>query len=97
MGAGALLRRGRLGCETSGIDRRDHHGEGDSGVAIVEHCPMRRVQVRPLLNAAWAKRGHLTVHDALYPALAEHLGATLVTTDLRLSRSPQLGVPVITA
>ncbi len=60
-------------------------------------APLRRVQVRPLLNAAWAKRGHLTVYDALYVALAEHLGATLVTTDLRLSRSPQLGVPVITA
>ena len=58
-------------------------------------APLHRVQVRPLLEEAWSKRGHLTVYDALYVVLAQHLNATLVTSDLRLARSPQLSVPVI--
>lgn len=55
-----------------------------------------RVQVRPMLAEAWERRGHLTVADALYIVLAERLGATLVTGDLRLARSPGLAVPTIT-
>lgn len=41
----------------------------------------------PLLERAWALRGQLTAYDALYVALAEALGATLVTTDRRLARA----------
>ncbi|MDQ3106629.1 MAG: hypothetical protein M3Q68_02360, partial [Actinomycetota bacterium] len=37
--------------------------------------------MRPLLASAWAKRGHLTIADALYVVLAEQLSATLVTAD----------------
>ena len=37
----------------------------------------------------------MTVADALYVALAEHLGATLVTADIRLAGAPSLGVPTI--
>lgn len=48
-----------------------------------------------MLDEAWSKRGHLTVYDALYVGLAEHLNATLVTGDLRLARSPQLNVTLI--
>lgn len=58
--------------------------------------PIRRVQVRPLLADAWASRGNLTVHDALYVVLASHLGASLVTSDVRLANAPNLGVPTIT-
>lgn len=58
-------------------------------------APLHRVQTRPLLEEAWSKRGHLTVYDALYIVLAEHLHPTLVTSDLRLARSPQLSVTVI--
>lgn len=57
---------------------------------------LRRVQVRPLLASAWAKRGHLTIGDALYVVLGEQLGATLVTADLNLARSPGLAVQTIT-
>ena len=60
-------------------------------------APLHRVQIRPLLEEAWSNRGHLTVYDALYVVLAEHLGATLVTSDLRLARSPQPSVSVIVA
>jgi predicted nucleic acid-binding protein len=38
----------------------------------------------------WELRDNLTVCDASYVALAELLGATLVTTDARLSRAPQI-------
>lgn len=57
---------------------------------------LHRVQVRPLMDAAWAKRGHLTFPDALYVVLAEQLEAALVTADLNLARSPNLPVPTIT-
>ncbi|MPY95009.1 MAG: PIN domain-containing protein [Acidimicrobiia bacterium] len=58
-------------------------------------APLRRVQVRPLLPEAWAKRANLTVADALYLVLAEHLGAGLVTADLKLANAPILGVSMI--
>lgn len=57
---------------------------------------VHRAQVRPLLAEAWTRRGHLTIADALYVVLAEHLEATLVTADLNLARSPGLRVPTIT-
>lgn len=59
--------------------------------------PLRRVQVRPLLPDAWAKRANLTVADGLYVALAEHLQASLVTSDLKLVNAPTLTVPTIHA
>jgi predicted nucleic acid-binding protein len=48
------------------------------------------------MGAAWNRRGHLTIGDALYVALAEQVGATLVTSDMKLARSPGLEVPTIT-
>jgi len=42
---------------------------------------------RPFVQRAWDLRGQLTPYDALYVALAEALGATLVTTDRRLARA----------
>jgi len=38
----------------------------------------------------------VTVADSLYVVMARHLGADLVTTDLKLANSPTLGVPTIT-
>ncbi|HVF73978.1 MAG TPA: type II toxin-antitoxin system VapC family toxin [Acidimicrobiales bacterium] len=57
-------------------------------------APVRRVQVRALLADAWFRRRNLTIADGVYVALADHLGATLVTTDLRLANAP--GLPVVT-
>lgn len=64
--------------------------------AKLRRAQLRRAQLRPLLMAAWNRRGHLTVTDALYVVLAEQLGATLVTADGNLARSPGLKVPTIT-
>ena len=58
-------------------------------------APLERVQVRPLLAGAWSKRANLTVADALYVVLAEHLDATLATTDVRLARTPGLSIATL--
>jgi predicted nucleic acid-binding protein len=57
---------------------------------------VHRVQVLPLLDEAWRRRGHLTIGDALYVVLAEELDAVLVTGDVKLAGSPGLPVPTIT-
>lgn len=54
-----------------------------------------RAAIRPLLADAWTKRHNLTIADALYVVLAEHLGASLVTSDLNLANAPTLTVPTI--
>lgn len=51
----------------------------------------------PLLERVWAVRHNLTAYDALYVALAEALGAPLVTTDRRLAAAPGHGARVIVA
>jgi predicted nucleic acid-binding protein len=42
----------------------------------------------PLIERVWELRDNLSAYDALYVALAEALGAPLVTTDRRLARAP---------
>ena len=50
--------------------------------------PLRRVSHRALLPRCWSLRENLTIYDAAYVALAEQLGVSLVTGDVRLSRAP---------
>lgn len=57
-----------------------------TALASLDAAPLRRVQVRPLLPEAWAKRSNMTIADGLYVVLAEHLGADLVTADVKLAR-----------
>jgi predicted nucleic acid-binding protein len=59
-------------------------------------APLRRVSVRPLIAEAWAMRHNLTIADALYVVVAQHVGAPLVTADLKLARAPALPVATIT-
>jgi len=47
-----------------------------------------------LVTRCWELRDNFTAYDASYIAVAEMLGATLVTTDTRLSRAPQMTCPV---
>jgi predicted nucleic acid-binding protein len=69
--------------------------QADDAFRMLERSIFNRAQVRPLLPDAWRRREAMTVADALYVALAEHLGATLVTADIRLAGAPSLGVPTI--
>jgi predicted nucleic acid-binding protein len=50
----------------------------------------QRAPHRPLLGRLWELRGNLTVYDAAYVALAEHLEVVLVTADRRLARAPRV-------
>lgn len=54
-----------------------------------------RAQLRTMVQDAWALRHNLTPYDALYVVLARQLGATLVSTDVRLKRAPNLGVQLL--
>ena len=54
--------------------------------------PIVRYPHLPLVERAWELRANLSVCDGVYVALAELLGAPLVTCDLRLA-----GVPSHTA
>lgn len=47
-----------------------------------------RVPTLPLMRRAYELRANVTVYDAAYVALAEHLGWVLVTADSRLARAP---------
>lgn len=49
----------------------------------------------PLLDRVWALRENLTAYDAVYVALAEALGATLLTCDGRLARAPGIRARVV--
>jgi predicted nucleic acid-binding protein len=74
-----LLRAGKL-------DER----RADLALADLHRLPMRRASHRGLVTRCWELRDNLSIYDASYVALAELLGATLLTTDDRLARAPQL-------
>jgi predicted nucleic acid-binding protein len=61
-----------------------------AATALVDLLGLRltRYAHDPLLSRIWQLRGNLTPYDAVYVALAEHLGATLVTCDRRLAKAP---------
>jgi len=50
--------------------------------------PVERYSHDLLLPRVWQLRTNLTAYDAAYVALAEVLGATLLTRDGRISRAP---------
>ena len=88
--------------EVTGVLRRaeinGRHTEAQVRVALdrLLGAPVRRVSVRPLISEAWLLRHNMTVADSLYVVMARHLGADLVTTDLKLANSPTLQVATIT-
>jgi len=51
-------------------------------------APLHRAPHRPLLPRTWELRDSLTSYDAAYVALAEILGATLLTADRKLANAP---------
>jgi predicted nucleic acid-binding protein len=69
-------RAGRL------YERRSAQALGDLAA-----LPLRRVPHLPLLPRVWELRDNLSAYDAAYVALAEALGALLLTADGPLKRA----------
>ncbi len=63
---------------------------GAAALTLLGAFPLRRHAHEPLLTRMWALRANVTAYDAAYVALAEALGAVLVTCDARLGRAPGL-------
>lgn len=57
--------------------------------------PGERFGHRPLLDRAWELRANVRPWDAMYVALAEVLGGTVLTLDARLGRVEGLGCPIV--
>jgi predicted nucleic acid-binding protein len=60
-----------------------------AGAALEDFLEMRlqRVPHRNLVDRAWQLRDNVSFYDALYVALAEGLGAPLLTLDEKLARA----------
>ncbi len=56
-----------------------------SALAHLAGFPIRRMPLPPLLERMWELRHNITAYDAAYVALAERLGAVLITCDARLA------------
>ena len=91
-----------LDAEVLSALRRNVQAQGISeataleALARLENLPIERVSHRTLTRAAWALRHNVSAYDALYIAIAQERGATLLTYDGPLSRAPAsvLDVPV---
>jgi predicted nucleic acid-binding protein len=66
-------------------------GRGRELVEDLADFPLRRYPHRRLLPRIWELRHNLTAYDAAYVALAESLGAPLVTRDRRLAAAAAAG------
>lgn len=86
--------------EVVSVIRRDHLlGRLDATAAFqavedLRDWPGERFGHRLLLNRAWDLKGSLRSWDAFYVALAEVMGATLITADERLARAPGPRCPI---
>ena len=67
----------------------------DQAIDALMGWPLRVTEVRGLFADAWRLRANVTFADAVYVALAEHLGADLLSDDGRLANAPGLPVRVL--
>lgn len=91
--------------EVFGAIRREHllgrldRTEASQAVGDLASWPGDRIGHRLLLSRAWELRDTVRGWDAMYVALAEALGADLLTTDARLARAkgPACQIEVVKA
>jgi len=88
VGCGAVLRRWDL-------NRILTRAQIDQALDALMGWPLRVTQVRGLFADAWRLRANVTFADAVYVALAAHLGADLLSDDGRLANAPGLPVRVL--
>jgi len=63
-------------------------GRAREALRDLADLPIERYSHEMLLSRIWSLRLDLTAYDAAYVALAELLGATLLTRDIRLLHAP---------
>jgi predicted nucleic acid-binding protein len=80
-----------------GLDRAGEveTARAEEMVADFVTMSIARVPTLSLITGAWALRGNLTAYDACYVALTRRLRSELITGDHRLTRAPNLGIPLI--
>lgn len=71
----SMVRRGEL-----------EEGRARFGLGLLRALDALTYPIDPFLERIWELRDRVTVYDAWYIALAEHLETDLVTADRRLSR-----------
>lgn len=87
--------------EVASVIRRDHLlGRLDTTAATqaihdLADWPGERYGHQPLLERAWELRDTVRAWDAAYVALAEALGATLITLDSRLAAASGPRCPIV--
>ncbi len=69
---------------TGAIDRDRAQG----ALQNLKRFPLQRHAHTGLLSRIWTLRNNLTAYDAAYVALAESLGAALLTRDRRMAGAP---------
>ncbi|MGQ4271020.1 type II toxin-antitoxin system VapC family toxin [Nocardiopsis changdeensis] len=69
-------------------------GQADTAMAAYDRLPIDRYGTLPLWPRVKVLRANLSAYDATYVALAEALGAPLVTSDARIARSGAARCPV---
>lgn len=60
---------------------------GSQALADLAALPLARAPHAPLMPRIWELRDNLTVYEAAYVALAEALGAPLLTADRKLTQA----------
>ena len=60
---------------------------GRTMLALLADLPVRRYAHGALMPRVWDLRANVTAYDAVYVALAEVLGAPLLTRDAKLARA----------
>ena len=68
--------------------------EAASAIQNLLALDLQRHSHEGLLERVWALRQNLTAYDAMYVALAEAVGATLVSCDARLGRASGLNARI---
>jgi predicted nucleic acid-binding protein len=64
------------------------------GLHDLAGLPLRRIVHTGLLDRAWQLRHNLSFYDGIYVALAEQLGAPLLTLDTRLAKAASVASEV---
>ena len=70
------------------VQGRLESARADQVIIDLTSLPIQRYPHVALVPRVWELRHDLTPYDAAYVALAESLGAVLVTADARLARAP---------